>query len=87
MNDFVTKEWEASKSNKTDAGMEFIRNIPYTMSASSGTDSDVTWLTLPLLWFCGVLFYADPQSGVFWSFLWLLFFWGVRGLLQGQLLA
>jgi hypothetical protein len=41
-NDFVTKEGDAPESNKTDAGMELIRNIPYTMSASSGTDSAVT---------------------------------------------
>jgi hypothetical protein len=65
MNDSVINECDAPESNKTDAGMESIRNIPYTMSASLGTDSAVTWLTLPLFWFCGVLFCADPRAGVF----------------------
>jgi hypothetical protein len=41
-NDFVTKERDALERNKTDAGMELIRNIRYTTSASSGTDSAVT---------------------------------------------
>jgi hypothetical protein len=42
MNDSVINECDAPESNKTDAGMEFIRNIPYTTSASSGIDSAVT---------------------------------------------
>ena len=41
-NDSVINECDAPESNKTDAGMELTRNIPYTMSASSGTDSAVT---------------------------------------------
>jgi hypothetical protein len=59
-NDSVINECDAPESNKTEAGMELIRNIPYTTSSSSGTDSAITWLTLSLLWFCGVLFCADP---------------------------
>jgi hypothetical protein len=59
-NDLVINECDDPESNKVEADMELIRNIPYTTSASSGTDSAVTWLTLPLLWFCGVLFCADP---------------------------
>jgi hypothetical protein len=42
MNDSVINECDAPESNKTEAGMELIRNIPYTMSASSGIDSAVT---------------------------------------------
>jgi hypothetical protein len=41
-NDSVINECDAPESNKTDVGMELTRNIPYTMSASSGTDSAVT---------------------------------------------
>jgi hypothetical protein len=41
-NDSVINECDAPESNKTEAGIELIRNIPYTTSASSGTDSDVT---------------------------------------------
>jgi hypothetical protein len=41
-NDSVINEWDASESNKTKVGMELIRNIPYTTSTSSGTDSAVT---------------------------------------------
>jgi hypothetical protein len=41
-NDSVINECDAPESNKTDAGMELTRNIPYTMSASSDTDSAVT---------------------------------------------
>jgi hypothetical protein len=59
------KERDAIESNKTDAGMELIWNIPYTTSASSGTISAVTRFTLPLLWFCRVLFCAVPRAGVF----------------------
>jgi hypothetical protein len=42
MNDLVINECDAPESNKTEAGMELIRNIPYTTSASSGIDSAVT---------------------------------------------
>jgi hypothetical protein len=41
-NDSVINECDAPESNKTDVGMELIRNIPYTTSASSGTYSAVT---------------------------------------------
>jgi hypothetical protein len=42
MNDSVINECDALESNKTNACMELIRNIPYTTLASSGTDSSVT---------------------------------------------
>jgi hypothetical protein len=67
--------------------MKLIRNILYTTSASLGTNSAVKWLTLPLLWFCGVLFCADPRAGVFWLVLWLFFFWGVCGLCLGAVVG
>jgi hypothetical protein len=38
----VINECDAPESNKTDACMELTRNIPYTTSASSGTDSAMT---------------------------------------------
>jgi hypothetical protein len=41
-NGSVINECDAPESNKTEAGMELIRNIPNTMSVSSGTDSAVT---------------------------------------------
>jgi hypothetical protein len=41
-NDSVINEYDAPESNKTEAGMELIRNIPYTTSASLGTDFAVT---------------------------------------------
>jgi hypothetical protein len=41
MNDSVINECDAPESNKTDAGTELIRNIPYTTLASLGTDSAV----------------------------------------------
>jgi hypothetical protein len=41
-NDSVINECDAPESNKTKEGMELIRNISYTTSASSGTDSVVT---------------------------------------------
>jgi hypothetical protein len=41
-NGSVINERDAPESNKTGAGMELIRNIPYTTSASSGSDSAVT---------------------------------------------
>jgi hypothetical protein len=41
-NDSVINECHALESNKTKTCMELIRNIPYTTSTSSCTDSAVT---------------------------------------------
>jgi hypothetical protein len=41
-NDLVINERDALESNKTEAGMELIRNIAYTTLTSSGTNSAVT---------------------------------------------
>ena len=67
-------EQEICKGQESDEKMKEIKtqiNLGKALDFTEdeeGTISAITWLTLPLLWFCGVLFCADPRAGVFRSF-------------------